>query len=167
MWSHAPCLSLLEAQFHVDVEVLVVCFVDTCDVRVDYGQWYRVVADHFNEVLGYEGVAVDGVDVNAATEFLVEVLEAELVFRVSFHVDILSDQLCYVGYQLTTGAAGLDERLAGVVFRAAGEDFLFVFGSDGDFVGRHVDQAGVEHLDHLLHARSYHEVEHEPFVVGE
>ena len=105
-------------------------------------------------------------DIHAPAEFLVEVLHAEVVFRVSLHVDIAPYELCLVGDERVTFLPGLHQHLVREHLGAAGYHLLAEFGGDRNLVCQDVDAPRIEQFHHGLQAWRHGQVDGYPFVLS-
>ncbi len=160
---HAPCRTLVEAQGEGDVEIGIVALVDGCYVGVDYCEWYLSAVNHPYEIFSDESVAVNRPDIYSASELLIEVVEAGVVFASFLHIDGAPYELGHVG----NGRVGFDrlhEHLIGDYLWTGGYHLVAILGSDGHIVGNEVDLARVEHLDSGVEARRHLQLQGHPLV---
>ena len=150
-----------------DVDIGVICLVEARDVAIHDGERDRAVGNHFNEVLGDEGVFVDSAYSDTTAQFIVEIAEPSIIFRVFYHPHLLAGELSNIGENGVLFPHMLHEHLVRDVLLAAVNHAVAIFGGDGDFVGNHVDKTRIEHLEHGVHGVSHFDVEFHPLVFGE
>ena len=160
----APCRTLRKRDLKRDVEVVVIRFVETADVAVDYRERYLSFRHHLHKILRDERVAVDLMDDYASAELLIQIAEPLEIFGTLLHIYFASHELRDVGNQLFLAPLGLYEHLVGDVLNSAWYHFLTVFAGDRHLVGKQIYQPGVEHLYRSGKRRGYLQAEMETFV---
>ena len=147
--AHGPRGTLVEADAQRNVEVGVVGGVESGHVIVGHGVVNLSLCHLGDELFGRDAVAGHGVDLQASTQLVVEVVQPVEVLA-WFGIDFLAYQLRHVAKGLLVSAAlALHDDLVCNHLLAAILHAIFPLLGDGQVVGYQVSLAPPEHGDEL------------------
>ena len=154
IFAYGPRSPLVETDGQSDIQVGIVGGVETGYIIVRYGIRYLTLRNLHNQVFYRDAVITYLVDVDAATQFFVQIDKALIVLS-GFYVYILSDEFRYVFQRFGTSACTLYNDLMGNHFLTAIYQTVFPFFGDGQVIGYEVAFACKKLFNQVMYASGH------------
>ena len=149
--AYSPRGPLVKADGKPDVQVGIIGSVEPGYIIVRHGVRYLTLRYLHNQVFYRDAVIAYFVDMDAATQFLVQIDKTLIVFS-GFHIHIFSDEFRYVLQRFCTSACALHYDLMCNHFFSAIYQAVFPFLGYGQVVGYEVALARKEFFNQVVYA---------------